>query len=177
MKFKFSSGLRGIGQAVFYGLISRVASDVEFVGLEDMFRRQHVDFTADNVYYFTNFDSKARPNKNLVFETITEIDSKGIVKKYGWASQTKADAVIKVFRENHEWILMVFLAGEMTDIIRSNPKYIKRHFNPYNKMYVETARVPMKDVSHKTKIRVPIIGEPDVSILMDIHNYISKYKG
>ena len=177
MGFSFSSGLRGIGQVVFYGLLSRVVDDVEFVGLNEMFSKQYVDFTAGNVLYFTNFDSRARMHKSIVFETLTEINEKGMVEKYGWAKQTKSDAIIKIFRDNHEWVLFIFLAGEMTDLIRSNPKYIERKQNPYTKKEYEVCKIPVENLSHKTPIRVPIVGEPDVSAIRDVHEYISKYKG
>jgi hypothetical protein len=176
MDFNFSSGLRGIGQVIFYGLLSRAVADVEFVGLNEMFSRQYVDFTAGNVLYFTNFDSRAKVGKSMVFETLTEINEKGMVEKYGWATQTKSDAIIKIFRDNHEWVLYVFLAGEMTDLIRSNPKYMERKINPYTKKTYEVCRVPVNDLGHKTPIRVPIVGEPDVSAIRDVHDYISKYK-
>jgi hypothetical protein len=112
----------------------------------------------------------------MVFETLTEINEKGMVEKYGWATQTKSDAIIKIFRDNHEWVLYVFLAGEMTDLIRSNPKYMERKINPYTKKTYEVCRVPVNDLGHKTPIRVPIVGEPDVSAIRDVHDYISKYK-
>ena len=165
-------GQRGLGHALLYSFFTRITDDVDYVGKNKTFKKQNIDFVVDgSVFYGTRVDLRARPF--LSFETIAKFDEKGVIREYGWVQNNKAHFTIMIRRDNFDCIMYFFQPGEILTEIKNNPGYGVRYKT--NGVLKEFYNIPLTYFSHKKPVRIPIVGEPDVSGLAFVHDYAKEY--
>lgn len=167
-RFEPSNSVGGIGEAIFYTLLSSLG-DVEVVVSERAYQKQGVDFVLDGIKYDTKLDTLTATTGNVALETISVMKG-GKVYRVGWAEDTGADCVVYIYLEGQEWVLLFFRPEEMQRIVSRGYRKAK----VYNKGYEsEVVLVPVAElVESKTFMRIPVVGVPDLSILRRVHDYL-----
>lgn len=173
MTFDFTKGKYGLAQIIFAGVFTRISDEIDFVGKDKILRDQAIHFVVDGIFYGVWIDFRAETSGHLTFETISKLKGKK-VEKYGWTRRNRAHATVMIHKENADWVLYFFKPGEIIELIRKFSDNSKR-FKSFG-YETEVVLVPLTHLSHKLPVRIPVVGEPDVSGIRGIHEYLKTYQ-
>lgn len=169
--FSASNGVGSIGEALFYALLSRLGK-VTSVVKDKTYQSQGIDFLLDGIGYDTKFDTMAASTGNVALEVVAN-DVSG---KIGWALGTQAHCVAYIYRDGLDWVSLFFRPQEMKKLCaREYPHKTAR--NP--RYSSEVVLVPLADLDYKKPVRLPILGEPSESSLVQlekIHRHLAGEK-
>lgn len=171
--FVNSNSIGGIGEAIFYTLLSKLGK-VESVVKDKKWQKMGVDFILDDVYYDTKFDTKAYSTGNVALETVSRRKDGEVIKE-GWAHTSEADCISYIFLENDMWSIYFFTPEEIQRIVEDSDYAIKSIKNYGYES--EVVLLPLEDMGHKLKMTFPVVGDVgDISILEKVHTYLKENK-
>ena len=177
--FVASNSIGGIGEALFYSLVSHVfpEKEIEDVTKIKKWQKSGIDFIVDGVYYDVKFDIKANATGNLALETISK-SKNGVVEKEGWVYTSKADCVVYVTLVGLDWAFYFFTKPETLNLAK---KYKDNKKSVYNYGYEsEVILVPKNSLENKKIIFQNVLGEEitdnNKSIFSQVHDFFLRRK-
>lgn len=171
--FVNSNSIGGIGEAIFYTLLSRLGK-VESVVKDKKWQKKGVDFILDGVYYDTKFDTKAFSTGNVALETVSRRKD-GEILKEGWVHTSEADCISYIYLENDRWVIYFFTPEEVKKFAEEESYDIKSIRNYGYES--EVVLLPLEDMGHKLKMTFPVVGDvKDLSVLKKVHTYLREKK-
>lgn len=170
--FVNSNSIGGIGESLFYLLLSRLGK-VKSVVSDKKWQKMGVDFILDDVYYDTKFDTKAFSTGNIALETVSR-QKDGVVLKSGWAHTSQADCIVYIYLENTDWSMYFFTPDEVRKLVdRNYPVKTIKNFGYES----EVVLLPIEDIGNKLKLTFPVVGEfTEIEPLKKVHNYLKESK-
>lgn len=179
MKHSFiaSNGIGGIGESIFFSLLSRIGKP-KSVTSEKEWQKKGVDFTLSGIFYDSKFDTKAASTHNIAIETVSR-RAKGKETKLGWAHTSEAHCIAYIFLDGNEWSVFLMTQADVKKLIRTQKDRetkIVKNFGSQS----EVILIPLSDLSGILNIRVPVVGAPsgeEIKKLKKFHNSMKNMSG